>query len=295
MDTEHAATSKEIPVNSDRAKITVPAIRSRKATRTADASRIVALTAYDYTFARLVDLAGVDIVLVGDSLGMVVQGESTTLPVTLEQMIYHTTCVARGVKNALVVADMPFLSYQVSLERAIESAGRLIKEGNASAVKLEGGVTVAETVRRLTDLDIPVMGHVGMTPQSVHRMGGFRQQGRSHRENSVAVAGTREQIIEDAKAIEQAGAFSIVLEGITGDLAETITRELEIPTIGIAAGRACDGEILVAYDLLGFTLDSCPPFVKNAANLGNEAIKTIDAFASHVRGDKERRTLSKAG
>jgi 3-methyl-2-oxobutanoate hydroxymethyltransferase len=266
-------------------KTTVPMLRARKASRIPEATRIAALTAYDFTMARILDQGGVDVILVGDSVGMVVQGESSTLPVTLEQMIYHTRCVSRGVTKALVVADMPFLSYQVSIERAIESSGRLLKEGGAAAVKLEGGVTVAETIARLVALDIPVMGHVGMTPQSIHRMGGFKQQGRSHRADcdSDFAPGTWEQIIEDAKAVEAAGAFSIVLEGVPAELARSITEQVSVPTIGIAAGGACDGEILVSYDLLGLSLDLCPPFVKQPATLGTNAIQEVRRFTESVQ------------
>jgi 3-methyl-2-oxobutanoate hydroxymethyltransferase len=243
---------------------------------------LVALTAYDFTMARLIDLGGADIILVGDSLGMVVQGESTTLPVTMDQMVYHTRCVAKGVGRALVVADLPFLSYQVSLERAIESAGRLIKEGGAAAVKLEGGVAVANVIQRLVELDIPVMAHIGMTPQSIHRMGGFKVQGKSHRDRESFSPGTWEQIIEDAKAVEAAGAFSVVLEGVPPALAAEITALLSIPTIGIAAGSVCDGEILVSYDLLGLTHDLCPPFVKDNAKLGEQVIKVVENFVQKV-------------
>jgi 3-methyl-2-oxobutanoate hydroxymethyltransferase len=264
-------------------KVSVPALRARKASRDGESTRIAALTAYDFTMARILDQGGVDVVLVGDSLGMVVQGEDTTLPVTLEQMIYHTRCVSRGVSRALVVADMPFLSYQISQERAIESAGRLLKEGGAEAVKIEGGVAIADTIARLVALDIPVMGHVGMTPQSVHRMGGFKQQGRSNRDEATFAPGTREQIIEDAKAVEAAGAYSIVLEGVPSDVARVITAEVSIPTIGIAAGSACDGEILVSYDLFGFTLDRCPPFLKDGATLGTSAVEAVQRFKDKVQ------------
>jgi 3-methyl-2-oxobutanoate hydroxymethyltransferase len=265
------------------ARVTVPSVRARKSSRLPQCAPLVALTAYDYTFARLVDAGGVDIILVGDSLGMVVQGEATTIPVTLEQMVYHTRCVTRGVTRALVVADMPFLSYQPSLELAIQSAGRLMKEGNAAAVKLEGGTAITSTVDRLVQLDIPVMGHIGLTPQSVHRMGGFRQQGRTHRTDEKFLAGSREQIIDDAKAIESAGAFCVVVEGVPADLAQEITSMLTIPVIGIAAGTGCDGQILVSYDLLGITHDKCPPFVTPLATLGADAIAAVSLFASQVR------------
>jgi 3-methyl-2-oxobutanoate hydroxymethyltransferase len=187
---------------------------------------------------------------------------------------------------------MPFLSYHISIERAIESAGRLLKEGCAEAVKLEGGLVMAETIARLVALDIPVMGHVGMTPQSVHRMGGFKQQGRTHREQVEFAPGTWEQIVEDAKAVEAAGAFSLVLEGLPTDLARVITDEVSIPTIGIAAGSVCDGEILVSYDLLGLSLDRCPPFVKNAASLGTSAIETVQRFTETILNVENSKTAT---
>ena len=274
-------------------KITVPRVKSCKPSQRETDVPLVALTAYDFTIARLLDKAGVDILLVGDSLGMVVQGEKTTLPVTLEQMIYHTRCVTRGVERALVVADMPFLSYQTSLERAIESAGRLLKEGGAAAVKLEGGVAVADTIRRLVELDIPVMGHVGMTPQSIHRMGGFKTQGKTHRQGDEAMAGSWEQIVEDARAVEAAGAFCVVLEGVPPELAREITGKLDIPTIGIAAGAACDGEILVSYDLLGLTHDLCPPFVQRYAQLGETVIQAAERFGADVRARTSSGTFDK--
>jgi 3-methyl-2-oxobutanoate hydroxymethyltransferase len=269
--------------------ITVPDVRARKPSQRNTDDPLVALTAYDFTIARLLDRAGVDILLVGDSLGMVVQGESTTLPVTLEQMIYHTRCVARAVERALVVADLPFLSYQPSLERAIDSAGRLLKEGGAAAVKLEGGVAVADTIHRLVQLDVPVMAHVGMTPQSIHRMGGFKIQGKAQRQASPTCAGSREQIIDDALAVEAAGAFSVVLEGVPAELAAEITMKLSIPTIGIAAGAVCDGEILVSYDLLGLTHDRCPPFVQPYAQMGESVIQVAERFGQDVRARASNR------
>jgi 3-methyl-2-oxobutanoate hydroxymethyltransferase len=238
------------------------------------------VTAYDYTFAKLAEAAGIDILLVGDSLGMVIQGQSSTLPVTLDEVIYHTRCVSRGSSKALVVADMPFLSYQISEVHAIEAAGRLIKEGGAAAVKLEGGEVIAPTVRRLVDLDIPVMGHIGMTPQSIHRMGGYKVQGRT----STHGAGSPDQILRDAKALEEAGAFCVVIECVPRDLATTITRELSIPTIGIGASAECDGQVLVSYDLLGFqTGEHRPKFLKQFAQLGQAAIDAFAAYAGEVR------------
>jgi 3-methyl-2-oxobutanoate hydroxymethyltransferase len=221
-----------------------------------------------------------DILLVGDSLGMVIQGHSSTLPVTLDDMIYHTRCVSRGATNALVVADMPFLSYQISETHAIEAAGRLIKEGGAAAVKLEGGEVMASTVRRLVDLDIPVMGHIGMTPQSIHRMGGYKVQGRS----TSTGAGSAEQIVRDAKALEEAGAFCIVIECVPQDLAATITKDLSIPTIGIGASSECDGQVLVSYDLLGLQSgEHRPRFLKQFAQLGKAVVDALVTYGDEVR------------
>lgn len=244
--------------------------------------RITALTAYDFTFATLLDRAGVDILLVGDSVASVVQGEKTTIPATLEQLIYHTRCVSRGVSHALVVSDLPFLSYQVSPSQARESAGRMLKEGGASAVKLEGGVAMAENVAAITAIDIPVMGHIGLTPQSYHRMGGHRVQGRTSREDSLTSAGTAEQILDDAHALVDAGCFSIVLEGIPEELAARITKSVPIPTIGIGAGAACDGQILVCYDMLGLTTTPPPSFVKQYASLGAVVQQAAADFISEV-------------
>ena len=260
-------------------RISVPVIRHWKV---ADGTHkpLVMVTAYDYTFAKLAEAAGMDILLVGDSLGMVIQGQSSTLPVTLDEMIYHTRCVSRATHNALVVADMPFLSYQISETHAIEAAGRLIKEGGASAVKLEGGEVMASTVRRLVDLDIPVMGHIGMTPQSIHRMGGYKVQGRS----TSTGAGSAEQIVRDAKALEEAGAFSIVIECVPQDLAATITKEISIPTIGIGASSDCDGQVLVSYDLLGLqTGEHRPKFLKQFAQLGKAAVDALVTYGDEVR------------
>ena len=221
-------------------KVTVPSVTSAKDNK----KKLTATTAYDYTFARLVDSSDIDIILVGDSLATVVQGEESTLPVTLDEMIYHARLVARGAERALVVADMPFLSYQISPEEAVRAAGRLLKEGRAEAVKLEGGSAIAPTIRKLTAVDIPVVGHIGLTPQSYHRMGGYRVQGKD------AQAGVRsaQELLEDARAVEEAGAFAIVLEGIPAELAGHITTELAIPTIGIGAGPDCDGQILVMHE-----------------------------------------------
>jgi 3-methyl-2-oxobutanoate hydroxymethyltransferase len=239
--------------------------------------RVSMLTAYDYGFARIFDEAGIDLLLVGDSLGNVVQGCDTTLPVTLDEVAYHTRLVARGVRRALLIADLPFGSYQVCAEDAVRSAIRLVKEGGAHAVKLEGGRSVAETVARIVAAEIPVMGHVGLTPQAVHRMGGYRVQGRSD-------AG-RARVIEDARALEAAGAFAVVLEGIPADLAAEITSTLEIPTIGIGAGPDCDGQVLVMHDLLGLS-DWTPSFAKAYARLGAAASQAARAFAEEVAEGK---------
>jgi 3-methyl-2-oxobutanoate hydroxymethyltransferase len=239
------------------------------------------LTAYDFTSAKLIDAAGVDVILVGDSLGSVIQGLETTLPVTLEEVIYHSRCVTRAARRALVVGDLPFLSYQVSIERAIESAGRLLKEGGVSAVKLEGGLAMSETIRRIVELDIPVMGHVGLTPQSFHRMGGHKVQGRQS--GSSEIAGTRERVLEDALAVERAGAFACVLEGIPADLGREITAALAIPTIGIGAGADCDGQILVSTDLLGMSTEPSPKFVKRYAELAETITSAVATYAAEVR------------
>lgn len=250
-------------------RVTVRSLASRKR----KATPFSVLTAYDFTFARIFDEAGVDVLLVGDSLGNVVQGHDTTLPVTLDEMLYHTRLVVRGVRRAMVVADMPFGSYQVGPEDAVRSAIRLVKEGGAQAVKLEGGQAIAESIRRIVAAQIPVMGHVGLTPQSVHPMGGYRVQGRGD-------AG-RLQVIEDALAVEAAGAFAVVLEGIPQALGREITERLSIPTIGIGAGVHCDAQVLVMHDLLGLN-DATPSFVKQYASLGAEASRAARAYVDEV-------------
>jgi len=255
-------------------KKTIPSILAMKA----DGNRITVLTSYDYPLTRIMDGCGVDIILVGDSVGVVVAGHETTLPVTMEEMIYHTRAVVRAQPRALVVADLPFLSYQVSPHEAVANAGRLIKEGGAEAVKLEGGSAVAETIARIAAVDIPVMGHVGLTPQSVHRMGGHKVQGRRR----GSAPGQRERLIEDALAVEAAGAFAIVLEGIPEDLAAELTEQLTIPTIGIGAGTDCSGQVLVLYDLLGL-VPRAPKFSKNflAGTDGIEA--AVRAYVAAVK------------
>ena len=232
--------------------------------------KIAVLTAYDYTMARLLDDAGVDVLLVGDTLGMVVQGRETTLHVTMDQMVYHVEMVARASKRAFVVADLPFLSYQASAESAILAAGRFLKETRCGAVKLEGGRRMAATIRALVDADIPIMGHVGLTPQSVRRLGGFKVQ---------RDAG---EILADAHAVANAGAFALVLEAIPAPVADRVTAELSIPTIGIGAGPGCDGQVLVTPDLLGLFEGFRPKFVRRYASLGDEVRKAARAYVKDV-------------
>jgi 3-methyl-2-oxobutanoate hydroxymethyltransferase len=252
-------------------KVTVPDLRSRKAT----GPSIAMVTAYDFTMARLMDEAGVDAILVGDSLGMVIQGMSTTLPVTLDEVCYHGRAVARGAVRAHLVGDMPFMSYQVSPEQAVESAGKLLKEGAFEAVKLEGGVEVAETVHRIVRAGIPVMGHVGLQPQRVHALGGFKMQGRG-----VDAAA---EIVADAKALEHAGAYAIVLEAIPPDVARMVTAAVGVPTIGIGAGAGCDGQVLVCTDLLGMSRGHAPKFAKRFAELGDAIVGATAQYVAEVR------------
>lgn len=233
--------------------------------------RIVSLTAYDYPFARIADEAGIDILLVGDSLGMVVQGGANTLGVTMDEMLYHTRTVARGAKRALVVGDMPFLSYQVSVSEAVYNAGRFLKEAGAAAVKLEGGAAVVDRIKAMTEAGIPVQAHIGLTPQSVHQLGGYRVQRDA------------ERLRIDAEAVEAAGAFSVVLEGIPKDISKTITDSLKIPTIGIGAGRDCDGQILVLHDMLGLSDGHVPKFVKKYAALRQNAVEGLENYIKDVR------------
>ncbi len=256
-------------------KITIPEILKMKA----EGRKIPVLTAYDFQTARILDEAGIPMLLVGDSCGMVEAGYETTLPVTLEEMIYHCRAVARGRASALVVADMPFASYQVSRKEARRNACRLVKEGGAEAVKLEGGTRMAETIRAIAEMDVPVMGHIGLTPQSVHRMGGYKVQGRSKTE--------AEALLEDARSIEEAGAFSIVLEGIPAPLAKEITVSLSIPTIGIGAGPGCDGQVLVVNDMLGLIVgNKTPRFVKKYADLNRIISLAVGEFVKDVEEGK---------
>jgi 3-methyl-2-oxobutanoate hydroxymethyltransferase len=237
--------------------------------------KIAVITAYDYPTARLADAAGVDVILVGDSMGNVVLGYENTLPVTMEDMLSHTAAAVRGSGHAMVVGDMPFMSYQVSCEQAMENAGRLIKQAGANAVKVEGGRAVAESIRRMVDAGIPVMGHLGLTPQSVLQFGGFRVQGRSEED-----AG---RIIEDAKLLEEAGAFAVVLEVIPQGLAKEITEVLSIPTIGIGAGPYCDGQVQVVHDMLGLYGDNVPKHAKKYLNLSQSIEEAIKNYVSDVR------------
>ncbi|VTS05165.1 3-methyl-2-oxobutanoate hydroxymethyltransferase [Tuwongella immobilis] len=233
--------------------------------------KLAVLTAYDFTSARLLDQAGVDAILIGDSLGMVVQGNPHCLTVTLDEMIYHTRCVARGTQRALLITDLPFMTYQVSPEQALISAGRAIQEGGAHAVKLEGGERSADAIAKVVSADIPVMGHLGLTPQSIHRMGGFKVQR------------AEEQLLRDAKAVEQAGAFSIVLECIPAELAKKISDSIAIPTIGIGAGVGCDGQVLVYHDVLGLFGEFRPKFVKRYAELGPIIHDAAARYCEEVR------------
>ena len=255
----------------DERPVTVPRLRQMKRDRT----RITMVTAYDATFARLFEEAGVDVLLVGDSLGMVVQGLDSTLPVTVDEVIYHCRAVARGTRRAHIVGDMPFLSWQLGSEQALRNAGRFLSEGGAQAVKLEGGVDAAPTIERIVRAGIPVMAHVGLTPQSVHAMGGFRVQGKTEE--------TAARVLADARAVAEAGAYSVVLEGIPSDLAQQITDALEIPTIGIGAGRDCNGQVLVCYDLLGLTPDLKPKFVKRYAEFFEQGVAAARRYCDEVR------------
>jgi 3-methyl-2-oxobutanoate hydroxymethyltransferase len=255
-------------------KVTVPAIIKMKQRR----EKITCLTAYDYSFARILDAAGVDILLVGDSLGCVIQGQVNTLPVTLDDMIYHTRAVVRGRTRALVVGDMPFLSFQVSKEQAVKNAGRFLQDAGAEAVKLEGGVAMRKTIAAITRVGIPVMGHVGLTPQSVHRFGGYKIQGKDKER--------RKTIVNDALAVEEGGGFAIVLEGMPAELAQEITERLTIPTIGIGAGASCDGQVLVIHDMLGLFDDFTPKFVKRYADLKAVMTGAVESFVKEVREQK---------
>ena len=248
--------------------MTVPEFQSQKGKK-----KLVVVTAYDALFTRIIEQAGIDVILVGDSLGVVVQGKPDTLSVTMDDMVYHTRLVAQSRQQALVIADMPFMSYQVSEEEAIHNAGRLIQAG-AMAVKLEGGGAMVDRVRALTTVGIPVMGHLGMTPQSVHRFGGYKVQGREEPQADTLIA--------DAKALETAGAFAVVLEAMPATLAQSMTQAVSIPTIGIGAGPHCDGQVLVLYDLLGLFDEFVPKFVKPYAHLKADALQALRRFKEEV-------------
>jgi 3-methyl-2-oxobutanoate hydroxymethyltransferase len=260
-------------------KITVPDLLQRKslaAGSVSNSAKITCLTAYDYPTARLLDEAGVDVLLVGDSVGMVVLGYESTLPVSIEEMLHHTRAVRRGTRRALVVADMPYGSYHSDMAESLRNAMRFVKQAGAEAVKVEGGERRLELIVRLTEAEIPVMGHVGLTPQSVNALGGYRVQGKT--------ADAAEQLLRDARSVEAAGAFAVVLEAVPRELAAQITRELRIPTIGIGAGPDCDGQILVIHDLLGLTFGQTPKFARQYANVGEIISKAARDFCEDVRG-----------
>jgi 3-methyl-2-oxobutanoate hydroxymethyltransferase len=261
-------------VRKEQTRIRVPDLLTRKQS----GQKITMLTAYDATMAHLLDLAGIDVLLVGDSLGTVIFGYETTLPVTLDMIIHHTKAVVNGAKHALIVADMPFLSYQTSIPEALRNAGRILQEGGAAAVKLEGGLPVAETIERLVSIGIPVMGHLGLTPQSVHQLGGFRAVGKIRAE--------ADELVEDAHVLERAGAFAVVLESVPEAVAEQITSELKIATIGIGAGAHCDGQVLVSYDALGLFNTFVPRFVKQYAKLGEAVITASEEYISDVQAGR---------
>ncbi len=256
------------------ARITVPALRRMKR----NGEKITMLTAYDFPFARILDEAGIDVLLVGDSLGTVVQGHPTTLPVTVDEMVYHCRMVSRACRRAHVVGDMPFGSYQTGVEEALASACRLVKDGGAHSVKLEGGERVADRISAIAGMDIPVMAHVGLTPQSVHRMGGYRVQGRGSRGH--------DRVLRDALAVQEAGAFAVVLEGIPRDLAAEITQTLAIPTIGIGAGLACDGQVLVLHDLVGLSLEPAPRFARQYVDVADIVGRAARMYGDDVRNQK---------
>ncbi len=240
-----------------------------------EGTKITEITSYDFSTAKLVEAAGINAILVGDSLGMTMMGYDTTLPVTMEDMIHHSACVARACENTMVIMDMPFMSYQASVEQAVLNAGRLMKEGCGHAVKLEGGVAVAEQIKAITDAGIPVQAHIGMTPQSVNAFGGFKVQGKGEE--------AARQLVLDALAIQEAGAFSVVLECVPPKLAALISKKLVIPTIGIGAGAGCDGQVLVYQDMLGMNLGTVPKFVKKYADLGEQMVDAFKAYTTEVQ------------
>lgn len=264
------STVTPVSTSTSRKKVTTQTFRQKKER----GEPITMLTAYDYPTAMAMDKAGVDSILVGDSLAMVVLGYENTLPVTMEEMLHHARAVARGARSALLVGDMPFMSYQVSAEEALRNAGRFLQQGGMDAVKLEGGRERADAVRAIVGAGIPVMGHIGLTPQSVHQLGGFRAQGKT--------ASTAKRLLEDAKILEDSGAFSLVLESVPARLAEVISKQISIPTIGIGAGVGCDGQVLVTHDLLGLFDRFTPKFVKQYANFHAEMNKAFTAYIDDV-------------
>ncbi len=263
-----------LPIPMAEKKLTVPEIKAMKGRE----EKITMVTAYDYTFARLLDQAGVDILLVGDSLGMVIQGRKNTLGVTLDHMIYHTHCVAKGADRAHVALDLPFMSYQAAKEDAVRACGLALKKGKAESVKMEGGEEITGIVKAVTSLGIPVMGHVGLMPQRIQQMGGYKVQGRGKEE--------AKKVLKDAKAIAKAGAYALVLEGIPLELAKRITEEIDIPTIGIGSGPHCDGQVLVVYDLLGMYEELSPKFVKKYVDLNQVITEAVQNFIEEVRSGK---------
>lgn len=264
---------------SDNTKVTVPDLLQRKTLAAGSQNKkITCLTAYDYPTARLVDEAGVDVVLVGDSLAMVMLGHDSTLPLTLDEALHHTKAVRRGVARALVVADMPYGSYHGDISESLRNAMRFVKEAGAEAVKIEGGERRLELIARLTEAEIPVMGHIGLTPQSVNALGGYRVQGKT--------PNAAEQVLRDARAVEAAGAFSIVLEAIPRELAAEITKAVRIPTIGIGAGPDCDGQVLVLHDLLGLTFQNPPKFARRYANVGEAILKAVREYCADVESGR---------
>ena len=264
---------------SENTKVTVPDLLQRKTLAAGSQNKkITCLTAYDYPTARLVDEAGVDVVLVGDSLAMVMLGHDSTLPLTLDEALHHTKAVRRGVARALVVADMPYGSYHGDISESLRNAMRFVKEAGAEAVKIEGGERRLELIARLTEAEIPVMGHIGLTPQSVNALGGYRVQGKT--------PNAAEQVLRDARAVEAAGAFSIVLEAIPRELAAEITKAVRIPTIGIGAGPDCDGQVLVLHDLLGLTFQNPPKFARRYANVGEAILKAVREYCADVESSR---------
>lgn len=268
------STTTVSPITSQRKKVTTLTFRQKKER----GEPITMLTAYDYPTAMAVDNAGIDSILVGDSLAMVVLGYENTLPVTMDEMLHHARAVARGAKTALLIGDMPFMSYQISVEEAVRNAGRFIQQANMDAIKLEGGRERADAVRAIVGAGIPVMGHLGLTPQSVHQLGGFRAQGKT--------ATAAKKLLEDAQILEQAGAFSLVLESVPARLAEFISKKISIPTIGIGAGLGCDGQVLVTHDLLGLFDRFTPKFVKKYANLHEVMQKAFHDYIDDVETKK---------